>query len=162
MRACDVMRSSFATVKPETSILDAARLLLQNNQRCLPVCDKDQNLLGVLSEGDLLHRDELAIRATSKSWLGSLLASSAEDLSQNKADGLSVDNVMSTDAVCVDEEASLDEIVGQMDRHRIAQVLVVCGSKVIGIVSRFELIAALERKLVKLHASGGSHCQKAV
>ena len=161
MRARDVMRSSFAIVKPETSILDAARLLLQNNQRCLPVCDEDQNLVGVISEGDLLHRDELDIQPTTRSWLGSLLASSVEDLSGNKGDGPSVRMVMSKNAVCVDEEASLDEIVGQMDRHRISQVLVVCGSKVIGIVSRFELIAALERKLVNLQASR-SQCQRAV
>jgi len=150
MRACDVMRSSFATVKPETPLIEAVRLLLQNNQRCLPVCDEDQNVIGVLSEGDLLHRRELDIRPVPRSWFEFLLTSPADEISQNEADGLSVQKVMSQDAVYVDEEASLDEIVGRMDLHRNSEVLVVCGSRVIGIVSRFEMIAALERKLHSL------------
>lgn len=154
MRACDVMRSSFATVKPETPLIEAVRLLLQNNQRCLPVCDEDQNVIGALSEGDLLHRRELDIRPVPRSWFEFLLTSPADDISQNEADGLSVQKVMSQDAVYVDEEASLDEIVGRMDLHRNSEVLVVCGNKVIGIVSRFEMIAALERKLHSILAEG--------
>jgi CBS domain-containing protein len=62
MRAKDVMRRSFATVKPGTSLVEAARLLLETNQRGLPVQDKDGNLVGIISEGDLLHRDELGVK----------------------------------------------------------------------------------------------------
>ena len=161
MRACDVMRSSFATVKPGTPLIEAVRLLLQNNQRCLPVCDVDQNVIGVLSEGDLLHRRELDIRPVPRSWFEFLLTSPADDISQNEADALSVQKVMSQDAVYVDEEASLDEIVGRMDLHRNSEVLVVCGSRVIGIVSRFEMIAALERKLLSIQGAEDQHLRQA-
>lgn len=146
MRACDVMRSSFAVIKPNALIIEAVRLLLQNNQRCIPVLNDDGDLVGVVSEGDLLHRDELEVNPTARNWLKSLLGGS--DLVTRKAtDGLNVNDVMSRSVVCVDEEADLGEVVSQMDRHRIGQVLVACGEKVIGIVSRVELMVALEREL---------------
>ena len=73
MLATDVMRSSFATVKPTTPLIDAARLLLQTNQRVLPVLDDDGHLVGIVSEGDLLHRDELGISPPAGNWLEYLL-----------------------------------------------------------------------------------------
>ncbi|UGY12406.1 MULTISPECIES: CBS domain-containing protein [Bradyrhizobium] len=56
MFAMDVMRTSFATIKPEAHLLDAARLLLETGQRGLPVLDGTGSLAGVISEGDFLHR----------------------------------------------------------------------------------------------------------
>ena len=61
MRAADVMRPSFATVKPNTQLIDVARLLLETNQRGLPVLDVDGRLAGIVAEGDLLHRDEFGV-----------------------------------------------------------------------------------------------------
>ena len=73
MRATDVMRSSFATVKPGTALLDAVRLLLETNQRGLPVVDDNGYLVGIISEGDLLHRDELGVRPPAGNWLEEIL-----------------------------------------------------------------------------------------
>src|SRR5215475_5919009 len=73
MRATDVMRSSFATVKACTSLLEAARLLLETNQRGLPVLDDSGDLVGIISEGDLLHRDELGVRPPAGNWLEQVL-----------------------------------------------------------------------------------------
>ena len=61
MLAPEVMRTSFATVKPATPLIDAARLLLETNQRGLPVLDHEGRLVGIVAEGDLLHRDELGV-----------------------------------------------------------------------------------------------------
>ena len=60
---------------------------------------------------------------------------------------LRVADIMTPDPVCVDENASIDDVVAEMDRRAIAQLPVVSGSKVTGMISRFELIAALERSL---------------
>jgi hypothetical protein len=72
MRAGDVMRTSFATVKPTTPLIDAARLLLETNQRGLPVLDDEGHPVGIVTEGDLLHRDELGV-SPSCNWLEALL-----------------------------------------------------------------------------------------
>ena len=61
MRAADDMRTSIATVKPSTPLIDATRLLLETNQRGLPVLDHEEHLAWIVAEGDLLHRDELGL-----------------------------------------------------------------------------------------------------
>ena len=61
MLATDVMRTWFATVKPNAPLLDAVRLLLETNQRGLPVIDDNGSLVGVISKGDFLHRREFGV-----------------------------------------------------------------------------------------------------
>ena len=72
MRAAHVMRTFIATVKPSTPLIDAARLLLETNQRGLPVLDDEEHLVGIVAEGDLLHRDELGVSPPSN-WIEALL-----------------------------------------------------------------------------------------
>jgi CBS-domain-containing membrane protein len=147
MRAAEIMRSSFAAVKPNTSLLDAARLLLETNQRGLPVLDDDGRLLGIVSEGDLLHRDELGVNPPAGNWLEEILGIEETGPARERMRALRVATIMTPDPVCVDEQATVDDVVAEMDRRRVAQMPVVSGGKVIGMVSRFELIAALERTL---------------
>jgi signal-transduction protein with cAMP-binding, CBS, and nucleotidyltransferase domain len=72
MLATEVMKTSFATVKPDTPLIDAARLLLETNQQGLPVLDRDGRLVGIVTEGDLLHRDELGV-SPPLNWIEALL-----------------------------------------------------------------------------------------
>ena len=69
MNVSDIMRRSFATIKPDAPLLDAAHLLIETNQRGLPVIDHDGALVGVISEGDFLHRTELDISPPRGNWL---------------------------------------------------------------------------------------------
>ncbi len=142
-----VMRSSFATIKPETSLLEAARLLLQTNQRGLPVLDVDGKLVGILSEGDLLHRDELGVSPPAGNWLEQLLGIEEEGPARDRMRTLNVATIMTKDPVYVDERATVDDAISAMDRRGVTQIPVVSAGKVIGIVSRFEVLAALEGKL---------------
>lgn len=147
MLATEVMRSSFATVKPTTPLIDAARLLLQTNQRGLPVLDDDGRLVGIVSEGDLLHRDELGISPPAGNWLEFLLGIEESLPARERMRALRVATIMTPDPVFVDEDATVDDVVAEMDRRRVAQLPVVCADKVIGMISRFELITALEHSL---------------
>ena len=146
MRAADVMRTSFATVKPNTQLIDVARLLLETNQRGLPVLDVDGRLAGIVAEGDLLHRDEFGV-SPPRNWIEALLGIEEGGPVRERMRALRVADIMTPDPVCVDENASIDDVVAEMDRRAIAQLPVVSGSKVTGMISRFELIAALERSL---------------
>jgi len=147
MRAADVMRSSFATVGPGTSLIEAARLLLETNQRGLPVVDGEGNLVGILSEGDLLHRAELGVRPPAGNWLEGVLGIEEHSPARERMRSLRVGAIMTTDPACVDEDAAVDDVVTAMDLRRVGQIPVVSGSKVVGIISRFQLISALERSL---------------
>ena len=152
MRAADVMRTSFATVKPNTPIIDAARLLLETNQRGLPVMDDDGRLLGIVAEGDLLHRDELGVHAP-VNWIEAVLGLEEGGPARDRMRALRVSTIMTLGPVCVDEDASIDKVVAEMDRRGIAQLPVLRANKVVGMVSRFELIAALERSLSRNEAN---------
>lgn len=147
MRVTEVMRSSFATVKPGTPIIEAARLLLQTNQRGLPVLDEDGRLVGIVSEGDLLHRDELGVRPPAGNWLEEILGIEEGGPARERMRALRVGAIMTPNPVCVDESATVSDVVMAMDMRKVAQIPVVTASGVIGIVNRFELIAALERSL---------------
>ena len=70
MIVSDIMRRSFATIKPEAPLIEAAHLLLETNQRGLPVVDRDRILVGIISEGDFLHRTELDVSLPTRKLAG--------------------------------------------------------------------------------------------
>lgn len=147
MNVSDIMRRSFATIKPDAPILDAAHSLIETNQRGLPVIDHDGALVGVISEGDFLHRTELGISPPPVNWLEELLGIEEDTPARRRMRARLVREVMTRDPVWVDDEASLDEVVALMDARHIAQLPVVCGGSVVGVVSRVELLAAVARAL---------------
>jgi CBS domain-containing protein len=141
------MRSSFATVKPVTPLLDAVRLLLETNQRGLPVLDDHGGLVGILSEGDLLHRDELGVQTPAGNWLEQILGIEEGGPARERMRSLQVGAIMTLEPVCVAEEASIDEVVSAMDLRGIGLIPVISGRRVVGVISRFQLLTALERIL---------------
>jgi CBS domain-containing protein len=147
MNVSDIMRRTFATIKPDAPLMDAAHLLLETNQRGLPVIDREGTLVGVVSEGDFLHRAELDISPPSGNWLEELLGIEEDTPARRRMRARLVGEVMTRDPVCVDDEASLDEVVALMDARHIAQLPVVCGGSVVGVVSRVELLAAVANAL---------------
>ena len=152
MRVTEVMRTSFATVKLHTPLIDAARLLLETNQRGLPVLDDDGRLVGIITEGDLLHRDELGVSPPCN-WLDGLLGIQEGGPLRERMRALRVSTIMTPDPLCVDADATINDVVAKMDMREISQLPVVCADKVVGMISRFELIAALERCLRRNEAS---------
>ena len=104
MKVSDIMRRSFATIKPDAPLLDAAHLLLESNQRGLPVVDREGRLVGVISEGDFLHRTELDISPQPGNWLEELLGIEEDTPAHRRMRARLVREVMTPDPVCVDEK----------------------------------------------------------
>ena len=154
MNVSDIMRRSFATIKPDAPLSDAAHLLMETNQRGLPVIDREGELVGVVSEGDFLHRTELDISPTPGNWLEELLGIEEDTPARRRMSARLVREAMTRDPVCVEDEASLDDVVALMDTRHIAQLPVVCDGSVVGIVSRFELLGAVSRALSTRKRSG--------
>jgi CBS domain-containing protein len=147
MKAADIMRTWFATVKPSAPLVDAIHLLLETNQRGLPVVDDGGSLVGIISEGDFLHRRELGVEYPEGFWLEWLLGKEEGQLARERTSGLRVDAVMSRHPVCVDDDATIEEVVKQMDIYQLSQVLVMRGRKLTGILGRTQLLVALEQPL---------------
>jgi CBS domain-containing protein len=146
MNASDIMRRSIATVSPAAPLIDAARLLLETNQRALPVLDGGR-LVGIISEGDFLHRVELGIEAPAQGWLQLLFGAASGSAYRARIGALRVALVMTKNPVCIEEESSVDEVVAIMDQRGVSQLPVTCGGILVGMISRAELLAAVERSL---------------
>src|SRR5215467_15887340 len=143
MRAIDVMVRDVMTVRPDTGVADATKLLAEHDVSALPVLDKDGNLVGVLSEADLIHRAEIGTEKHRPWWLEAMTGASTLAEEFAKSHGKKVREVMTSGVISVTEETPLSEIAALFERKRIKRVPVVKDGKLVGIVSRANLIQAL-------------------
>jgi CBS domain-containing protein len=143
MRAVDVMVRDVVTVRPSTDVAEAIKLLAEHDVSALPVVDDAGNLVGVLSEADLIHRVEIGTEKRRPWWLEAVTGASTLAEEFAKAHGKKVDEVMTSDPISVSEETPLSEIAVLLERKRIKRVPVVKDGKLVGVVSRSNLIQAL-------------------
>lgn len=155
MLVADVMTRRVVSVRPDTKIGEAIRLMLQHRISGLPVVDAGGTLVGIVTEGDFLRRTELGTERRRPRWLEFLLGPGrlAEDYAHSH--GRKVEEVMTREVVTAAESASLDQAVEVMERHRIKRLPVTRGARVVGIVSRANLLHALAR-LAARPAPGGA------
>jgi CBS domain-containing protein len=143
MRAIDVMVRDVVTVSRDTDVAEAINLLAERDVSALPVLDKDGNLVGVLSEADLIHRAEIGTEKHRPWWLEAVTGGSTLAEEFAKSHGKKVGEVMTDAVISVAEETPLSEIAALFERKRIKRVPVVKDGKLVGIVSRSNLIQAL-------------------
>jgi CBS domain-containing protein len=143
MRAIDVMVRDVVTARPDTDVADAIKLLSEHDVSALPVVDEASNLVGMLSEVDLIHRAEIGTEKHRHWWLEAVTGATTLAEEFAKSHGKKVGEVMTTGVISVTEETSLSEIAALFERKRIKRVPVVKDGKLVGIVSRSNLIQAL-------------------
>lgn len=143
MRAHQIMTKPVISVTPDTTILAAANLMLERHVSGLPVITKDGKLVGVVSEGDFIRRSEIGTQKKRNSWLRFILGSGREADDFVHENGRRVSEVMTERPITVDEETTLEEIVRLMEKYGIKRVPVVEAGKVVGIVSRTNLLQAV-------------------
>ena len=145
MKARDVMTSHVITVGPELDVRAVANTLVANGISAAPVVAIDGSLLGIISEGDLMCRAVSGAERKRSWWLETF--SSAEQLMAEfvKAHGRKAKDVMTRQVISVDPDTSLQEIANLLEKHGIKRVPVVAKGKLIGIVSRADLVQALLR-----------------
>jgi len=143
MKAQDVMARDVITIDPDSTVLQAARLMLQHHVSGLPVVDGNGNLVGVLSEGDFLRRRETKTERRRSRWLEFLMGPGRIAAEYSHSHGSKVSEVMSTDVQSVEQDTALEDIVELMERKRIKRVPVLCGGQLVGIVTRSNLMHAM-------------------
>lgn len=147
MRAKDVMTTNVITVTPQTSVLDAAKLLVERRISGVPVLAADGSLVGILSEGDLLRRVEIGTDPSQRPrWLDFFTTAANAD-AYVKSHGLRVEDVMTREVIAVDEEDTLAHIASTMETRGVKRVPVLRDGKLVGIVSRANLLHALASRV---------------
>jgi CBS-domain-containing membrane protein len=150
MKVRDVMTLPVVSIDSEAPISLAIRLMLQKKISGLPVVDPAGNLVGVVTEGDFLRRAETGTQFAPPRWLEFLMGPGPMARDYVKAHGRKVSEVMTRDAKTVDEDTQLNDVVALMERNHIKRVPVLRGKKLVGIVTRANLLRAL---VSALHAA---------
>jgi CBS domain-containing protein len=143
MKTRDVMTAGVVTVAQDASVLEAVRLMLQRKISGLPVVDASGTLVGMVTEGDFLRRAELGTERHAPRWIEFLAGPGASAEAYVHASGRKVCDVMTSKVYAVDEETPLSEVVDVMERKRIKRLPVLRGGKLVGIVTRANLLHAL-------------------
>jgi CBS domain-containing protein len=143
MKAMDVMMTNVFTVGPDACVQDVAQILLANRISAVPVVGADGELLGIVSEGDLMRRAEAGTGKRRSWWLAMLTRKEVFAADYVKEHSRKVTDVMSHGVVTATPETPLDQIAELLEKNGIKRVPIVAGGKVVGIVSRANLLHAL-------------------
>ncbi len=143
MKVADIMTRRVVSAAPEASVLDAVDLMLKHHVGGLPVIDAHGRLVGIVTEGDFLRRPESGTERRRSRWLDVFFGPAEGAKRYVHSHGMKISDVMTEKVVTVAESTPLDRAVHLMEVHRIKRVPVLRGAKVVGIVSRANLMRAL-------------------
>jgi CBS domain-containing protein len=152
MKARDVMVSRVITVKPSASVREVAETLVKQHISAVPVVDDQGKPLGIVSEGDLLHRAEASTERRHSWWLTGLIGGDALASEYIKAHSRSVADVMTKQVITAAPDTPLHEIAALLERNSIKRVPIVENGRIVGIVSRANLVQALASNRKSLEA----------
>src|SRR6266404_2420963 len=143
MRAHQIMTRSVYSVLPEATILEAANIMLQRHISGLPVSDAAGKLVGIVSEGDFIRRSEIGTQRKRGRWLKFLLGAGEAATEFVHEHGRKISEVMTRDPLTISEDTPLEEIVKTMENNGVKRLPVMRGDKLVGIVSRANLLQAV-------------------
>jgi CBS domain-containing protein len=143
MRAHQIMTRSVYSVLPEATILEAANIMLQRHISGLPVIDAAGKLVGIVSEGDFIRRSEIGTQRKRGRWLKFLLGAGEAATEFVHEHGRKISEVMTRDPLTISEDTPLEEIVKTMENNGVKRLPVMRGDKLVGIVSRANLLQAV-------------------
>lgn len=146
LTAKDIMTTPVVTVTPQTAIRDAVRTLLERHISGLPVVGEDGRLVGIVTEADLLIKKAAPRPAEPVlPWFGRSLWLERRVTAWRKAEGRTVGEVMTRNVVTADEETPVHVLASRMVRFGINRLPIVRGDRVVGIVTRADVLKVFLR-----------------
>jgi CBS domain-containing protein len=172
MQAKDVMTVNVISVSEDTPVHEVVGKLLKHRISAVPVVDREGRVVGIISEGDLLRQEEGGppeARATLRlsalggqsaaaalpSWRAAAGPEAARE-AHTKAHGHTAGSVMTRNVITVNEDAPLNEIAAILERHHIKRVPVLRNGRIVGIVSRANLLHGLADTIIERHEPGAA------
>jgi CBS domain-containing protein len=143
MQAADLMTTEVVTIDEDATAREAAALMLRHRISALPVVDRSGKLVGIVSEGDLMRRAELGTERERSWWLE--LLTTNRDLAADyvKAHGRKVGEIMTRNPITATPATPINTIAMMLEKHGIKRVPVLDHGKLVGVVSRANLLQAL-------------------
>ena len=154
MKVSDIMTHPVITVTPETTVGEAAELMLEHRVSGLPVVDAAGAVTGIVTEGDLLRRAETGTERRRARWLEFLIAPGRLASEYAHAHGRRIDEVMTDTVLTVGPDDAVADLIDLLERRRIKRVPVIDRGRLVGIISRANLVRALVRNLPRATEAG--------
>ena len=143
MQAVHVMTTKVVTAAPDATVQDAAALMLSHRVSALPVVDGKEKLVGIVSEGDLMRRSELGTERERSWWLELVTSNRTLAADYIKAHGRKVSELMTRKVITAKPDTPINEIALLLERHAIKRVPILDRGKLVGIVSRANLVQGI-------------------
>lgn len=151
-----VMTRNVVTAGPDDPAATIAKILSKNGISAVPVCDPTGRLLGMISEGDLLRPFGSKHNLKRDWWLGLLadgMSLAPEFLDYVREDHHPAKDLMTKDVITIKETTPLAEAADLMMEHKVKRLPVVRGGRIVGILSRADLVRAFFEQSVGLAGS---------
>lgn len=145
MRASDIMTSDVCTVGPDTPLTEVARRLVERRISAVVVVDEG-GVVGIVSEGDLMRRQETQTEHHRSWWLRLFVDNDTLAHEYVQSHGLTARDVMTRHVFGVHADTPLAEVADVLEKHAIKRVPVVDNGKLVGLVSRGDLVRAFLHK----------------
>jgi len=146
MKARDVMTPNVISVPVDMAVPEIAKLMLDRRVSAVPVVDTGKRVVGIISEGDLMRRPELGTDKPRSRWLRLFMGDEDRARDYVKTHGGHANDVMSQPVASVSPEATLADIVNLMTKRHIKRVLVLEKGKLVGMVTRSDLLRTLHAR----------------
>jgi CBS domain-containing protein len=143
MRADQIMTRKVITVGPDTSVIEAAKTMLQHHVGGLPVVDRAGKLVGMVSDGDFIRRAEIGTERRRGRWLRLAVGSSRIASDFVRAHGRKVGDIMTPDPVTVTEDSPIEDVVQVMEINNIKRLPVVRGDRLVGIITHSDFVQTI-------------------
>lgn len=143
MKAQDIMSRRVITVRRDSELREAIATMLEHGISGLPVTDENGALVGMLTEGDLLRRSELGTQRHRPRWLEFLIGPGKLAAEYTHAHGRTVADAMSESLYYATPDMPLQQVVEMMEKQRIKRVPVLEDGRLVGIITRANLLRAL-------------------
>lgn len=144
--AKDIMTRDVITIRKGASIEEALRMMAENDVSGLPVVDADGNLEGMITETDMLLKGQAPVERPKMAFYGPwILPEDVVAEMYKKSRGTSVEDSMTKKVIAFSEDSAVTDIARKMIEHNINRVPILRDRKVIGIVSRRDIVHAMAR-----------------
>jgi CBS domain-containing protein len=143
MNARDVMVAPVITIKPNSSVKEVARIFLERRISAVPVIDEQGKLVGIVSEGDLLHRSEAGTERQRPWWLHAFTGDATLATEYAKSHARRVADVMTRNVITAAPDTPLRDIATLLEKNSIKRVPIVKDGQLVGLVSRANLLQAV-------------------
>lgn len=149
MLAKEIMNREVIVVKEEDTIEDVIKLLLEHNISGIPVVDDQRRVIGIVTEGDIIYRSKKLQIPTYFTILDSyIFLESTKNFEKDlkKMAAYKVSEVMTKKVITVEQDEKIEEIATLMTTKRINRIPIVDNGKIVGIVSRRDIIQAYAKE----------------